>query len=384
MEGFPITPPIEFGPVPIVEKNEKVLRSQAIRLKPNRKQRQILYKWFDLYRWMYNEAIAYIKCGAPKSFYKLRKVLFDELTSKQLSMIKKSKVPRHTLDNAIHDVIKAYKSGFANLAARNVTHFRVRKKRSYCPQETIVLESTAFSKKHNTFAPRALGNRINSSQPIRGIKNDCRLTWNKRTGHLTLYKPEEVQLKGVQNRKKVCSLDPGVRTFQTMYSPNGCKEYGKGIGAEIKSLLSRLKSDRCQEPWWGKYSRRIYDKIKHKIQDLHWKTALELVKNYDTILLGNLSTKRVIGKLAKPIRAPAQFVSHFLFRQRLLSKAEEYGAEVVLVNEAWTSKTCGGCFRRHHELGASKVFDCPSCPFKWDRDLNGARNIMLKHFNLLE
>jgi len=150
-------------------------------------------------------------------------MFFDELTPKQLSMIKKSKVPRHTLDNTIHDVIKAYKSGFANLAARNITYFRVRKKKSHCPQETIVLESTAFSKKHNTFAPRALGNRINSSQPIRGIKNNCRLTWNKRTGHLTLYKPE-----GVQNRKRVCSLDPGIRAFQTIYSPNGCKEYDKG------------------------------------------------------------------------------------------------------------------------------------------------------------
>lgn len=71
--------------------------------------------------------------------------------------------------------------------------------------------------------------------------------------------------------------------------------------------------------------------------------------------------------------------SHYRFRQRLLFKAGEYpGVTVKLVTEEYTSKTCGSCSAVHHHLGSSKQFVCPSCGWSCDRDVNGARNIMLK------
>jgi putative transposase len=51
---------------------------------------------------------------------------------------------------------------------------------------------------------------------------------------------------------------------------------------------------------------------------------------------------------------------------------------VVLVDESYTSKTCGGCGRINHGLGKSKLFWCEQCGFRTDRDWNGARNIWLK------
>jgi transposase len=49
-----------------------------------------------------------------------------------------------------------------------------------------------------------------------------------------------------------------------------------------------------------------------------------------------------------------------------------------VVDEAYTSKTCGRCGSLHDGLGKSKVFKCPSCDFTLDRDVNGARNILIR------
>ena len=130
-----------------------------------------------------------------------------------------------------------------------------------------------------------------------------------------------------------------------------------------------------------------YQKIQNLRDELHWKTALELVRSYDKILIGSMSTKSIVSKkktLNKRSKQLAYSLGHYLFKCRLESKAEEYGAKVVVVNEAYTSKTCGKCSNINPNLGGNKTFSCPrsNCNYTIDRDVNGARNISLKHFGL--
>jgi putative transposase len=54
------------------------------------------------------------------------------------------------------------------------------------------------------------------------------------------------------------------------------------------------------------------------------------------------------------------------------------GVLVVRLSEAYTSKTCGKCGHLHTELGGSKTYKCPKCKTQIPRDINGARNIMLR------
>ena len=76
--------------------------------------------------------------------------------------------------------------------------------------------------------------------------------------------------------------------------------------------------------------------------------------------------------------------SHHRFKQRLLAnKAREYPwCKVLIVDEAYTSKTCGMCGHIHQSLGGNKVFRCPHCSFEIDRNVNGARNILLRFLTL--
>ena len=60
-------------------------------------------------------------------------------------------------------------------------------------------------------------------------------------------------------------------------------------------------------------------------------------------------------------------------------KAELYGREIIRVNPKDTSKTCSNCGYVNHELKLSdRVFKCPVCGLKIDRDLNASINILKK------
>jgi len=71
---------------------------------------------------------------------------------------------------------------------------------------------------------------------------------------------------------------------------------------------------------------------------------------------------------------------HYIFRQRLLVKAELVpGCTIIECDEPYTSKTCGACGSIHKNLGGRKVFACPKCGYRANRDASAARNIMLRY-----
>ncbi|MDB9538814.1 zinc ribbon domain-containing protein, partial [Anabaenopsis arnoldii] len=47
-------------------------------------------------------------------------------------------------------------------------------------------------------------------------------------------------------------------------------------------------------------------------------------------------------------------------------------------NGTWYPRTCGNCGHVHHKLGGNKIFKCPHCGIQVYRDVNGARNILLR------
>jgi putative transposase len=71
-------------------------------------------------------------------------------------------------------------------------------------------------------------------------------------------------------------------------------------------------------------------------------------------------------------------------KQRKLSPApRQHGRKpwcrVIEVGEDYTTQTCGKCGKLHKEIGRGETFCCPqsNCDFTCDRDVNGARNMIL-------
>ena len=72
-------------------------------------------------------------------------------------------------------------------------------------------------------------------------------------------------------------------------------------------------------------------------------------------------------------------MAHYQFRKKLENKCEEYKCRYLEVNEYFTSKTCTNCGHIKEDLGSNKIYNCEICHITIDRDVNGARNILIKN-----
>ena len=127
---------------------------------------------------------------------------------------------------------------------------------------------------------------------------------------------------------------------------------------------------------------RLRWQIRDLVDEMHRKAADFLTRRYAVIAIGDLQTKRLsekpkrkIGR--KSVRAMLTW-AHYRFRQHLLHKAAERGVRVLVVNEAYTSKTCSNCGWVKQNLGGAKAWTCSGCGIRHDRDINGARGIYLR------
>jgi len=71
--------------------------------------------------------------------------------------------------------------------------------------------------------------------------------------------------------------------------------------------------------------------------------------------------------------------SHYKFQQRLIHKAKKYGKIVELCDEHYTSKCCSNCGNIKWNLKGQKSYYCRECKSRFGRDINGAKNILLKY-----
>jgi len=253
------------------------IRCEKIFLCPKLKERNILLSWLDAYRIVYNMTVLLSKKDNKLSKYDARKQIKEQISNNEYlsKLFKKIKVPVHTLDNAVFDVLKARKTAFANLKAKNIKFFRLRYKRKSHHQKILVLEPSVFNKEGTGF--KSMMKNIYPSKPIKTTK-DTRLSYNSRTKKFTLYVPQDKKVKDKVQRSNVCALDPGIRTFQTLYSPSGIAyQFGdeKGI---IDKNINRIEKvrDLKDKSWHGKYVGRLREKLKNRIADLHWKTAFKV------------------------------------------------------------------------------------------------------------
>lgn len=146
---------------------------------------------------------------------------------------------------------------------------------------------------------------------------------------------------------------------------------------KLKSKHSREKSIRGKRSLWKALQRARF-KVKNVVNELHYKVTSWLVGKFDVILYPDFRTSELFRKKHKPrgLRARAlRALKFYRFKERLLDKAEKEGKTVLLVTEAYTSKTCTET-GKIHEVGSAKILQTVNGEV--DRDVAGARNIYLR------
>ncbi len=365
--------------------NNVVLRAKSVDLKLNESQANIIKQWIESARIIYNITVKYFRKNKLCSLISVRKEIYKLIPQ----MIKNCKIPHHIIDNAINDVIKAHNSCIGLLKAKCITKYQIKYKKITKNKQTIVIEKHCFSKTKNSFYVRSL-NEIKSSMPFTNMEYDTRLSYDKLKNKFTLYVPMNKTCKEINNRQELCSIDPGNKTFLTCYNPDGscikiCNRDAKQKISKLvkrKLLLKELYNNtklRRHKNAMLKNNRKIMNAVK----ELHYKASMFLCLNYNVIYLGKISTTSITNKknsnLTDEEKEFTYVMSHYQFRTILTNKCEEFGVALKVVDESYTSKTCGACGFIKNDIKGNRIFECDQCNSIIDRDLNGARNILIKN-----
>lgn len=373
-------------------------KAKRIRIYPTAEEQDKLRRWIGTARWTYNECIKAVQSeNVPRKKKDLRARVLNVEAIVAMDKPWLRETPFDVRDAAMDDLLKAYKSGFARKMNDGKLFSLRYRSRKHSFQESIVIHHKHFKRKTGAYS---FIKNIRSAEPLpEELGYDSRLVLERRTNAFYLCVPMPLEVRSENQApatKRVVALDPGVRTFMTSYDPSGESiEFAKGDIGHIYRLCHRL--DDLQRRWDDKDSvrhhkrwrmrkagARIRRRIRHLVDDLHCKLAKFLCERYHVVLLPKFETQGMIRRgqrriKSKTARAMATW-SHYRFRTRLENKAREYPwCRVVIVSEAYTSKTCGRCGRIHDKLGGSKVFKCPSCGLECDRDKHAARNILLRY-----
>jgi putative transposase len=196
-----------------------------------------------------------------------------------------------------------------------------------------------------------------------------------------------VKKTSAESADAIVALDPGVRTFQTYYSQQSAGKIGMNVASYIKKYQDRTDKLQCEMEFTNSKKRyamrkrcfKLRAKAKNIVDNMQWHAANYLTDKYSVILLPKFNTRSIAMKTNCAQRNRDLYaVRHYSFREKLLHKANIKSKSVILCSEAHTSKTCTQCGNMKDDLAGDKVYICGSCGVSIDRDIAGARNILIR------
>ncbi len=383
------------------------LKSQKIRIYPEKNLHLIWKPWLAASRYCFNRAIAYQRKHGYISKYDLRKVV---LNSDLPDWIKES--PYHLKVNAIYDAHAAFKASrksgtkqqeagkFRSIRDRiQSIKFRVEdfNKGTWLPSVTKKLNFQASEQIPTTnveYQQKQKGGTYKTCVREQSWNAETQLVYDKKRWFAVF--PIEFKLE-TSNSQSIIALDPGVRSFLTGFDGEKFVDIGHRditrifrLGQHIDKLISTKtaltgRSNKYKRQRLNKKINRLFIMIRNLIDEVHKKVAKWLTTEYRVIFLPTFESSQMVAKSGKKKRklhtkTVRQMLNwaHYRFKQTLKFHALKRGATVIDVTEEYTSKTCTKCGHVHQSLGGSKHFKCPHCGHSIPRDWNGALGIFLK------
>jgi putative transposase len=297
--------------------------------------------------------------------------------------------PKEIRAGAVNDVCKAYKTAFANLKLGHIKHFRLGFRKKNESNKCLLLPKSSIANNGGiltiakTFLKSSkisMGKKTIKKHKNLVIEHDCRLV--KQKNEYWLFVPVPVVNAEKKEPLNYCGIDPGVKTFMTCFGNNGCIEYKYKEGVlhkldnKINYLTDRRRTNR------GRVHKKKINKLEKRkeslVDELHWKTINNLLKMNDFIFYGDIKSHDIVknGK-NRTLNTDINNLKFFKFKQRLLFKSIEKGKKVFEVKEQYTTQTCSFCGSMY-KPGLSRVYKCKNCEKYIGRDVNAAKNILMK------
>jgi len=404
------------------------VKTLKIRLFPNMEEKKKINLMFEQYRWYYNATLSVVyqhygfdKIAEPLKYsnisirqlmrkYNYTEENFENLVFQSFDYDESrnevpvppwwdkkevhSRLPRGASDkftSSINSAISNFKNG--NINKFDMRFMSRKKSTEYFSFEDKEFPSFIRKINSNYWFTNNNGRRdkISFSDIIESTtEKGLEIIYEKDTGRYFLHYPvdrnwfpeedrrNESQVKFISKGDRVISLDPGVRKFLVGYDPKGESIFiGEDAHIELTKLLVEIDKTEIY-----KDKSILWRKVKNLVCELHWKTISFLIENYDIILLPDFRVSQMVKgkKLARITKRLLMMFSFHSFKEKLKYKCSMYNKKLIIVDESYTSCTCGRC--GNIKRTKLEVYSCDECGLVIDRDATGSRNIFIKNSRL--
>jgi transposase len=163
-----------------------------------------------------------------------------------------------------------------------------------------------------------------------------------------------------------------IRCFKT---PSGQRKFNS---QDLQNMLNNYTDKSLPVETEKKITYILGSLLKNK-----WMIFLDKLNSLDLAVMNILPTfllRTLLQELTlkeKAFKPDTNGLKFFQFKQRLEYKAKQRNKLLILVQEQYTTKTCSNCGVLN-EVGIRKTYTCTKCNVKYGRDLNAAKNILIK------
>ena len=413
---------------------KNIIKCKKVKMYLDNEQQTYLTRLFGAYRYYYNRSIQYInnfnKTTKKTFFYvnynddktiknidlKEEKNLFTLMTMRKYLKEDEPEwmtdlwIYSHLIDKAINEASDNYNNCMRKFKKLGIP-FTLSVKNKKIKFQTMNLETSMFdtetktlfnkirsknNKKKSLFGNLKLSENI-SKLDICDFSITCNTRLNKYFININYHDNKMKDNKTLEN-KKVCSIDPGLKTYLTVYSDNKVEELGIGITKKLNKIckevdilnskMNKKKVEKNKEYILCNNKRRNLKRALHrKIEylenlksELHNKCINHLIKSYGKIILPKLETQEMVSKFNSKLSRSLYNLSNYKFMEKIKKKCKEHDIELVIRPEYYTSKTCSLCGWLNNNLKLTdRTYECLECDLCIDRDINASRNIMLRN-----
>jgi putative transposase len=353
------------------------------KLKPTADQERMLDRALMLCRRVYNAAI-----GERREAWRLRGISVNyyqqkaELPDIKAAMPEYTEVNSQVLQEVVLRVERAFQAFFRRVQQGETPgyprfHGRNRYRSFTYPQ----VGDHGGARLDNGFLVLSKIGRmaLRWSRPLEGTPKTVTIS-READGWYVCFSCAEVPIRPLPLTGQETGIDLGLESFATLADGSQVANPRPFRVAELnlkrlQRRVSRRKLGSARRKKAVKLLARAHQKVQRARRDFQHKTALALVRQYDTIYHEDLQTANMVRNhhLAKSISDAgwSAFLSILSF------KAAYAGKAVVAVPPAFTSQQCSSCGREVWKALSVRWHQCPypDCGTSLHRDHNAALNI---------
>lgn len=365
-----------------------MIKAIKVRLYPNEKQEESLWKSVGTARYIYNWALA----RQEENYKNGEKFISDGILRKELTQLKKSElswlneVSNNVAKQAVKDACNAYKRFFKGLSDK--PRFKSKRK----SKKSFYNDNVAFRVKENNLVKieKVGWVKTNEQLPI-GVKySNPRISYDNKYWYISVgIEQEEIQeeLTDVS-----LGIDLGLKEFAICSDGTVFKNINKSyVVRKIEKRLKRLQKQVSRKYELNRIGKEYIKtnniiKLEKQIQQVHRRlanirnnylhqTTASIVKTKPyRVVIEDLNVKGMMKN--KHLSDSVRKQGFYEFKRQLEYKCKFRGIELILADRFYpSSKTCSQCGEVKKDLKLKdRVYKC-SCGLIIDRDLNASINL---------